>query len=64
MNKKKIRNNKEVNPKWMNGGIKRLFREGKIAYQIQKPNSSEENQQIYRQLLQSKKEENRKSKID
>ena len=30
--KKKIRNNKEVKPKWMNGEIKRLIRETKIAY--------------------------------
>ena len=39
---KKIRNNKEVKPKWMNGEIKKRIRETKITYQIQKTNSSEE----------------------
>ena len=39
---KKIRNNKEIKPKWMNEEIKRLIRETKIACQIQKTNSSEE----------------------
>ena len=58
---KKIRNNKKVKPKWMNEEIKRLIRESKIAYQIQK-SSSKENQQRYRQLLQSKKGEIKKSK--
>ena len=52
----------EVNPKWMNWEIARLFRETKIPYQIQKANSSEENKQTYRQFLQSKKGEIRKSK--
>ena len=47
----------------MNGEIKRLIRKTKIAYQIQKTNSSEENKQGYRQLLQSKKGEIRRSKI-
>ena len=60
---KKIRNNKKVKPKWMNKEIKRLIRETKISYQIQNTNSSEENQQRYRQLLQSKKREIRKIKI-
>ena len=46
----------------MNGEIKRLIRKTKIAYQIQKTNSSEENKQGYRQLLQSKKGEIRRSK--
>ena len=45
---KKIRNNKEVKPKWMNGEINIFIRETKIAYQIQKINSSEENQQRYK----------------
>ena len=56
---KKIRNNKEVKPKWMNEAIKILIRETKIVYQIQKINSSEEK---YWQLLQSKKGQIRKSK--
>ena len=30
----KIRNNREVKPKWMNGENKRLIRETKIEYQI------------------------------
>ena len=59
---KKIRNNKGVKSKWMNGGIRRLIRDTKIAYQIQKTNSTEENHQRYRQILQSKKGEIRKSK--
>ena len=59
---KKITNNKEVKPKWINGEIKKIIRETKIAYQIQKTNSSEEIQQRYRQLLQSKKGEIRKRK--
>ena len=46
----------------MNGEIKRLIRETKIAEQIQQINLSEENQQRYRQLLQSEKGEIRKSK--
>ena len=46
----------------MKGELKRLIRETKIACQIQKTNSSEENQQRYIRLLQSKKEEIRKSK--
>ena len=33
---KRIRNNKEVKPKWLNGKIKRLIRETKITYEIQK----------------------------
>ena len=33
---KKIRNNKGVKPKWMNEEIKRLIKETKIIYQIQK----------------------------
>ena len=45
----------------MNGEVKKLIREAKIAYQIKK-NSSEENQQTYRQVLQSKKGEIRKSR--
>ena len=45
----------------MNGKIKRLIRETKIAYQIHKTNSLEENQQRYRKLLQSKKGETRES---
>ena len=52
---KKIRNNKKVKPKWMNKEIKRLIRETKT-------NSSEENQQRYREPLQSKKGEIRESK--
>ena len=44
----------------MNGEIKR---ETKIEYQIQKPNSSEENQQRNRQRLQSKKGKIRKSRL-
>ena len=59
---KRIRNNKEIKPKWINLKIKRVIRETKIAYQIQKTNSSKENQQIYRKLLQSKKGKIRKSK--
>ena len=43
---KKIRNNKKVKPKRVNGEI---IREIKIAYFIQKTNSSEENEQRYRQ---------------
>ena len=44
-------------------GKLKLIRETKIAYEIQKKkNSLEENQQIYRQRLQSKKGEIRKSK--
>ena len=35
---RKIMNNKEVRTKWMNGKIKRLIRETKIAYQIKKKN--------------------------
>ena len=54
---KKIRNNKEAKPKWMNGEIKSLIRKTKIAYQIQKTIH-----QRYRQLLQSKKGEIGKSK--
>ena len=46
----------------MNGAIKRLIRETKTAYQIQKTNSSKGNHQRYRQLLQSKKGEIRESK--
>ena len=38
-------------------GKLRLIRETKIAHEIQKTNSSEENQQKYRHLLQSKKGE-------
>ena len=38
---KKNRNNKGVKPKWMNGRIKRLIREPKIAYQTRKTKSSE-----------------------
>ena len=41
---KNIRNNERVEPKWMNGEMKRL-KETKIAYQIQK-NSLDENHQI------------------
>ena len=52
---KKIRNNKGVKPKRMNGEIKRFIRETKIAYQIQKTNSSEENHQRYSQLLRRRK---------
>ena len=37
---KRIRNNKEIKPKWINLKIKRVIRETKIAYQIQKTNSS------------------------
>ena len=59
---KKIRNNKGVKPKWMNGESKRLIKGTKIAYQKQKTNLSEENHQRYKQLLQSKKGEIRKSK--
>ena len=40
----------------MSGEIKRLIRKTKMAYQIKKINSSEENQQRYRQLLKSNKE--------
>ena len=36
---KRIRNNKEVKLKLMNGKIKRLIRETKIAFQIQKINN-------------------------
>ena len=49
--------------KWMNKEIKRLIRETKIAYQIQK-NSSEENKQTCRQLLQIKKKEIRKTETE
>ena len=45
----------------MNREFKRLLRETKRAYQVQKTNSSED-QQRYRQLLQSKKGQIRKSK--
>ena len=47
---------------WMNEEIKRLIRETRIAYKIQKRNLSEGNQERYGQLLQSKKEEIGKSK--
>ena len=46
----------------MNGKFKRLTRETKIEYPIQKTYLSEENQQGCRQLLQSKKGEIRKIK--
>ena len=59
---KKLGINKNVKPKWMNGEIKRFIRKTKIAYQIQKTNSPEEIQQRYKQLLQSKKMEIKKSK--
>ena len=59
---RRIRKNKKVKPKWMNGEIKRLIKETRKAYQIQKSNSSEENQQRFRQLLHTKKGEIRKSK--
>ena len=39
---KKIRN-KKVKLTWINGEIKIIIRETKIAYQIQKTNSSKEN---------------------
>ena len=58
---KKIRNNKKVKPKWMDGEIKDLFEKPKWHIRLKK-HSSEENQQRYRPLLQSKEGEIRKSK--
>ena len=47
----------------MNKEFKRLIKETKITYQIQfKRNSLKENQQTYRQLLQSKRGEIREVK--
>ena len=40
-----IGKNKKVKSKWVNGEIKRLIRETRKAYQIQKANSTEGNQQ-------------------
>ena len=41
-NEKQIKNNKKFKPKQMNEEIKKLIRETKIAYQIQKTNSAAE----------------------
>ena len=57
-----VRNNKEVKPKWMDGEIKRLTRETKIAYQIKKTNSSEENLQVEIQATFGKQESGNQEK--
>ena len=58
-----MKKSKEIYPpKWINGKIKIVLRETKIAHQIHNTISSEENHQRYRQPLQSKKGETRKSK--
>ena len=62
--KKKNMYNKKVKPKWMNEKIETIIRETKIPYQIQRTNSTGENQKRYRGILQSKKGEIRKTKRD
>ena len=41
--------------KWMNGEIKRLTRETRKAYQIQKAHSAKGNQHIFRQVCMTRK---------